>query len=373
MSKLNLGLLFGGRSCEHEVSVTSARSIYKAIDNKKYKVSLIGIDKTGRWHLADNFEQLVTDGEVKANNKIGEVTLSLHDGGNLTGLSTTTVTLPACIPKLDILFPALHGTFGEDGAIQGVFEMAGIPYVGCGVAASALAMDKILAKKILKNAGIPQADYLAVKQTQWQNAADEITTEAEKKLGYPLFIKPANAGSSVGVNRVTGRQELSPAIQTAFQYDNKIVIEQAMQNCREVECAILGNSSDDEGINASVVGEIIPGGEFYDYQTKYLDDKSQLIVPANLPEKVATKIRQLARQAFIEIDAAGLARVDFFVNKKTNQITLNEINTLPGFTPISMYPKLWQATKIPYDELINKLITLSQKSHKQKTNLKRGI
>ena len=251
MPKLNLGLLFGGRSCEHEVSVTSARSIYKAIDDKKYKVSLIGIDKTGRWHLADNFEQLVTDGEVKANNKIGEVTLSLHDGGNLTGLAAATV-MASALPKLDILFPALHGTFGEDGAIQGVFEMAGIPYVGCGVAASALAMDKILAKKILKNAGIPQADYLAVKQSQWQNAADEITNEAEQKLGYPLFVKPANAGSSVGVNRVTGRQELSPAIETAFQYDNKIVIEQAMQNCREVECAILGNSSDDEDVSARI-------------------------------------------------------------------------------------------------------------------------
>ena len=384
MKKINLGLLFGGRSCEHEVSVTSARCILQALDRSQYNISLIGIDKTGHWHLADDFDSLLDGGEVKpiargkpaanANPSGGNpVTLDLHYQGNLaTATATATAAAPpdAALPSLDVIFPALHGTFGEDGTLQGVFEMAGIPYVGCGVAASALAMDKILAKKIFAAAGIPQADYLGVTAAQWQRDPNAIVERGEARLDYPVFVKPANLGSSVGISKAHERAQLQTAIRLAFQYDNKIVLEQSMENCIEAECAVLGNADDAQ---ASVVGEIIPGAEFYDYTTKYIDDKSELVIPANIEAQAAERVRELAVTAFQEIDGAGLARVDFFVHRETQQVTLNEINTLPGFTPISMYPRLWAATGIPYADLIDRLIQLALQTHRQKTALQRAL
>ncbi|MGI9310711.1 MAG: D-alanine--D-alanine ligase family protein [bacterium] len=396
MKKTNLALLFGGRSCEHEVSVTSARSILNAIDREKYNVSLIGIDKLGHWHLAESFDRLIADGGVKsigddANTATECITLDLHAHGNLAPATTATPpkTTRATLPKIDVVFPALHGTFGEDGAIQGVFEMAGIPYVGCGVAASAVAMDKILAKKIFAAAGIPQAAHIEVTAAQWRAQPQAVIARAAREIAYPLFVKPANSGSSVGVGKVGGEDELADAINHALRFDNKIVIEQAMENCREIECAVLGNAlsqsdandgarSDaqgdaNDGVRASVVGEIIPGAEFYDYATKYIDDKSELIVPADLPAAVAERVRELALRAFAEIDGAGLARVDFFVHRETFAVTLNEINTLPGFTPISMYPRLWAASGVRYDALIDRLIELALQSHHARAALQRAL
>jgi len=391
LKKLNLGLLFGGRSCEHEVSVTSARSVLNAIDPDKYNVSLIGIDKAGHWHLADDFEVLISDGSVKSadhhltgavagapsisakqTDSDGDgsdnlITLDLHHQGNLS--ATRHPAQDKSPPALDVIFPVLHGTFGEDGTLQGVFEMAGIPYVGCGVAASALAMDKALAKKIFEAAGIPQAAYTGFTALEWQRDPGEIMEESESRLGYPMFVKPANLGSSVGISKAHGREQLAAAIELALGFDNKIVIEQSMENCLEVECAILGNHDP----QASVVGEINPGAEFYDYTTKYIDDKSELVVPANLPDETADRVRELSIAAFKAIDGAGLARVDFFVHKDARQVILNEVNTLPGFTPISMYPRLWAASGVPYPELIDRLIELALEIHQSKAALQRAF
>lgn len=373
--RLNLGILFGGRSCEHEVSVTSSKSILKAIDTEKYDVHLIGIDKSGFWHLTQDIKTIAGSGFVQA---IGyeesidtpkAVSLGLHNHGNLTHCSRTELNEPANIPKLDVIFPVLHGTFGEDGTVQGVLEMAGLPYVGCSVAASALAMDKALAKKVFECEGIPQAPYLSATVFSWQAESEKILDDVEKQLGYPVFIKPANLGSSVGVSKAKTRQELIEGVVLALEFDNKIVVEASIENCHEIECAILGN----QDAKASVVGEIIPGAEFYNYETKYIDDKSQLVIPADLDEKTTARVQQLSVEAFKAMDGSGLARVDFFVRRNTHEVILNEVNTMPGFTPISMYPQLWAASGIPYADLIDKLIELAIEHHQSKQNLKRAF
>lgn len=369
MKKLNLALLFGGRSCEHRISVISARSILAAIDRDKYNLFLIGIDRAGHWHLADDFEALLEDGAVNPPTHAADrVTLALHHHGNLSPAAGST-RRQVVLPALDVIFPALHGTFGEDGTLQGVFELAGIPFVGCGVAASAVAMDKILAKKILAAAGIPQAAYIGLTAAQWARDPAEILDRGEVRLGYPIFVKPANLGSSVGIGKAHGRAQLRDAIESALRFDTRIVLEQSLENCMEVECAVLGN----DDARASVVGEIIPGGEFYDYAAKYLEDTAELVVPANLPEHAAEQVRQLSVSAFREIDGAGLARVDFFVDRDTWAVTLNEINTLPGFTPISMYPRLWAASGVPYNELIDRLIELAVERQLAKAALQRAF
>jgi D-alanine-D-alanine ligase len=273
------------------------------------------------------------------------------------------------IPALDVVFPVLHGTFGEDGTLQGVLEMAGLPYVGCGVAASALAMDKSLAKMVFASLGIPQAPYTVTTAHQWNEDKEAVMDSVEQVLGYAVFVKPANLGSSVGVGKAKNRQELSGAINDALQFDNKVVIEKSMENCHEVECSVLGNQDP----RASVVGEIIPGAEFYNYETKYIDDKSQLVIPAPLDDATTARVQQLAIESFRAIDGTGLARVDFFVDRNTMEVTLNEVNTLPGFTPISMYPRLWAASGIPYPQLIDQLIELALQHHASKQGLKRAF
>ncbi len=372
--KFNLGILFGGQSCEHEVSVTSARSIEKAINRKKYHVHLIGIDKSGHWHLGDDVETLTSSGSViqlqqGQNHLDTAVSLELHSSGNLVAQagSTTQSHAPVQPPMLDVVFPVLHGPFGEDGAMQGVLETAGLPYVGCGVAASALAMDKILAKLVFAASGIPQAPYTIAETVEWQQNQNRIIDLVEQKLEYPMFVKPANMGSSVGISKAGDRHGLIDAASLAFQFDNKIVIENSMENCREIECSVLGN----ECPQASVPGEIIPGAEFYDYHTKYIDDKSQLVIPAPLDDETTRRVQSLAIEAFKAIDGRGLARVDFFVNRSTNAVILNEVNTMPGFTPISMYPKLWAASGIAYEDLIDKLIELAIAHFESKQSLKR--
>jgi len=381
VKKLQLGLLFGGRSCEHEVSVVSARSILAAVDQNKYQVHLIGIDKTGHWHLGDNFDALLAGGEVKrlptSTTVAGvagvdnPVTLALHHHGNLApaGLDRGR---ESALPKLDVIFPALHGTFGEDGALQGVLEMAGIAYIGCGVAASAVAMDKSLAKKIFRAAGIPQTPHIDVAAAQWRRAPAEVMRLCQAQLDFParpLFVKPANLGSSVGISKAHDGEQLKTAIDFALRFDSKIVIEQSVENGREIECAVLGHADDAQ---ASVVGEIIPGAAFYDYATKYLDDKSELIVPADVPAPVAERVRELSLEAFKQIDGNGLARVDFLV-ARSGEVTLNEINTMPGFTPISMYPRLWSASGVAYPALIDRLIDLARKTHHTKAKLQRDF
>jgi len=382
--KLDLGILFGGRSCEHEVSVTSSRSILKALDREKYNVHLIGIDKSGYWHLVQDIDSIAATGSVekKLTGKGADipVSLGLHHQGNLTSVfssiladsSTTTISdIPETpvIPALDVIFPVLHGTFGEDGTLQGVLEMAGIPYVGCGVAASALAMDKALAKKVFESARIKQAPYTITTAYQWAKNKISVVENIETSLGKVVFVKPANMGSSVGISKVRNRDELIIAIQHALEFDNKIVIELAMENCHEIECAILGN----ENPEASVVGEIIPGAEFYNYETKYIDDKSQLVIPAPLDPETTARVQQISIDAFRAIDGNGLARIDFFVHRDTGEVILNEVNTLPGFTPISMYPQLWAASGIPYPGLIDRLIQLAMENHQSKQSLKRAF
>ncbi len=374
--KINLGILFGGQSCEHEVSVISARSIQKAINREKYHVHLIGVDKSGRWHLGNEIEALTSSAAGAQLSQVQYhpdtvVSLEARNNGNLAApaRSTTPPGAPAPLPVLDVIFPVLHGTFGEDGIMQGVLEAAGLPYVGCGVAASALAMDKALAKMVFAASGIPQAPYRIAETIEWQRDQNRIVTLSEQELEYPMFVKPANMGSSVGVSKASERRQLIEAAALAFQFDNKIVIEKSMENCREIECSVLGN----ENLLSSIPGEIIPGAQFYDYHTKYIDDKSRLVIPAPLDNETSRRVQALSVRAFKAIDGRGLARVDFFVDKDSNAVILNEINTMPGFTPISMYPKLMAASGIAYEDLIDRLIELALAHFESKRSLKRTM
>jgi D-alanine-D-alanine ligase len=262
---------------------------------------------------------------------------------------------------LDVIIPVLHGTYGEDGTLQGLLEMANVPYVGCGVLGSALGMDKEKMKMVFQAVGLPGVDYLVYRRNQWERAPETIMDAIEQRLGYPCFVKPVNLGSSVGINKAHERLELEHAINIAAEYDRKIIIERGI-NCRELECAVLGN---DEPI-ASIVGEVISSGEFYDYNAKYIDNKSQTIIPADIPQATAEEVRRQAVTAFLALDLSGLARVDFFLDKESGQVYINEVNTMPGFTQISMYPKLWEASGLSYTELLDRLIELAIERHEDK-------
>ena len=364
-SKLRVGVVFGGRSGEHEISLRSARSIVDAIDRGRYDVTLIGIDRTGRWHLLDEptFRHL-TDAALPALDDGGvEVLLPPAPGGSdLIIPSTPSVALD----RLDVLFPVLHGTFGEDGTIQGLFELADIPYVGSGVLGSALGMDKDVQKRLLQAAGIPVVAFLTVTLRQWETDRSAVTTAAAE-IGLPLFVKPANLGSSVGITKVTTLDALAAGVATALAYDNKVVIEQGI-SAREIECAVLGNDAPE----ASVPGEICPHAEFYSYEAKYVDQSgATLRIPAPLTPTQTAAVRDLAVQVFLLLDCAGMARVDFFLDRDTDTLYVNELNTIPGFTTISMYPKLWEASGVSYAELIHRLIDLALQRHAQRRRLKR--
>jgi D-alanine-D-alanine ligase len=362
--KLRVGILFGGRSGEHEVSLLSAASILKAIDRKKFDVVPIGISKTGRW---------LTDGGAQA---------LLSGSGPDAGLALETDAQPpadavsALVPdaaslgsgRLDVVFPVLHGTFGEDGTIQGLFELADIAYVGSGVLGSAAGMDKDAMKRLFAQARLPIVKHLTILRAAWEASPRKTVAAIEAALKYPLFVKPANLGSSVGITKVHDRKELAPALNLAARFDRKIVIEEgvggAKKKARELEVAVLGN--DDP--KASVVGEIIPGKEFYDYEAKYLSDGSIPVIPAKITAAESKQIRAMAVEAFRACDLAGLARVDFLMEPDgKRRIYLNEVNTLPGFTSISMYPKLWQATGLSYSDLITRLIELGLERHKERS------
>jgi len=356
--KVKVGVIFGGRSGEHEVSLASARSVMAAIDRAKYDVVPLGITHEGRWLLTgDPMAALSAPPAAEPATDNSEIAPALPAGNRERELVPGATG--SVLPPLDVIFPVLHGPFGEDGTIQGLLELAGVPYVGSGVLPSALGMDKIASRNVFAAHGLPQVAYEAIKRKEWEAAPAEILARLEARLHYPMFVKPANLGSSIGISKARNRSELETALVEAARYDRKLLVEQAVPHAREIECSVLGN---DEPI-ASVPGEVVPSHEFYDYAAKYLDGTSALLIPAPIPAPVARRVQELALQAFLALDVAGLARVDFLLDGVTEEIFLNEINTMPGFTAISMYPKLWQASGIPYGELIDRLIELAFERH----------
>jgi D-alanine-D-alanine ligase len=359
--KIKVGIIFGGRSGEHEVSFCSASSIMKAINRDKYTVVPIGITKEGRWISPQESALALESGKIEGKNTV--ILLNDPAGKNLISIDNhQEFKKETWEGKLDVIFPVLHGPYGEDGTIQGLLELADIPYVGAGVAASAVSMDKELMKTIFKQKSLPVLKWLTIKRKDWQKDKEEKLSLIQNTFEYPLFVKPTNLGSSVGITKVHRKEELEKAIDLASSYDRKILIEEGLEGAREIECSVLGNDEP----QTSVVGEVKPAREFYDYDSKYIDQATQLIVPADLPENVSGKVRKIALCAFKAIDAAGMARVDFFVTKKENKIYLNEINTIPGFTSVSMYPRLWEASGISYPELIDQLIQLALERYQDK-------
>jgi D-alanine-D-alanine ligase len=387
--KLRVGILFGGRSGEHEVSLLSAASVLKAIDRTRYEVVPIGITKQGRWLISGDAERLLSGdfpdtGTLRAGDPQHTAPAALlakgqgvivppmpaaegGRGGALVPFERDASSIPPAhdVLQLDVVFPVLHGTFGEDGTMQGLFELAGLAYVGSGVLGSATGMDKEVMKRLFLAAALPITKHVTFLRHEWQQAPKKVVTKLEAALKYPLFVKPANLGSSVGISKAHDRKELGPAIDLAAGFDRKIVVEQAvggrgnrakMGKARELEVAVLGNDEP----KASVVGEIVPGKEFYDYEAKYLSEGSQAIIPAKLTKKQSQQVQAMALDAFRACDCAGLARVDFLLEAgDSGRLYLNEINTMPGFTSISMYPKLWEASGMKYRDLISRLIELA--------------
>ncbi|HEY6487660.1 MAG: D-alanine--D-alanine ligase family protein [Terracidiphilus sp.] len=371
--KLRVGILFGGRSGEHEVSLLSAASILKAIDRTKFDVVPIGITKEGRWLGAGAAHSLLEGDASAGARRLRAGDPAATPGAKLLHEGIPTLLAPMPGPQgpegkpLDVVFPVLHGTFGEDGTIQGLFELAGIAYAGSGVLGSAAGMDKDVMKRLFANAGLPIVKHVTVLRADWEKASRKAIALVEKTLKYPVFVKPANLGSSVGISKAHDRKELGPALELAAKYDRKLVVEQGVggkhKKARELEVAVLGN--DDP--KASVAGEIIPGKEFYDYEAKYLSEGSVPVIPAKLTRAESKAIRAMAVAAFRACDLAGLARVDFLMEPDgKRRIFLNEVNTLPGFTQISMYPKLWEATGLGYTDLITRLIELALERQQDK-------
>jgi len=366
VSKMNIGVLYGGRSGEHDVSLCSAASVVSTLDRNKYEVSAIGIARDGRWYVQDKPE-IIPDknfGKILSLKKNGKWLVNHFEQKNKLHLYDLKNKNKEVI--VDVVFPVLHGTFGEDGTLQGLLELAMIPYVGADVTGSAVGMDKDIAKRLLNQAGISVVPSLTVNKQRWQDDSKFIMKNALEKLGLPLFVKPVCTGSSVGVKKVKKKEMLAKAMNFAFQFDTRVMIEEAI-DCREIECAVLGN----EKAFASILGEIIPRHEFYSYEAKYIDPEgAALKIPAEIDKSLATKIRKTAVEGYMALGCSSMARVDFFLDKKTNKFYLNEINTLPGFTSISMYPKLWEATGLKYSDLLNKLISLALDRHKKKLEIK---
>lgn len=346
--RLRVALLFGGKSAEHEISLISARNIYRAMDKKKYDVVAVAIDKQGRWHLDEQAQLLRADAPAAVDfNNPKEIAL-IQPGDAATPIVRAGGSR---LGTIDVVFPVLHGPFGEDGTVQGMLRLAGVPFVGAGVLGSAVGMDKDVMKRLLRDAGIPIADF-AVFQRAEQHAIR--FAKIKKSLGLPLFVKPANLGSSVGISKVRDQREFLSAVRKAFRYDNKIIIEEGIAG-REIECSVLGN----EKPIASLPGEIVVHHDFYSYDAKYLDDRgARLEIPANLPARIVRQIQQLAVMTYRTLCCEGMARVDFFL-PPSGQALVNEINTIPGFTTISMYPKMWQASGLSYSRLIDRLIQLA--------------
>ncbi len=384
MKKLRVGVIYGGRSGEHEVSVTSAASIFKYIDRTRYEPIPIRIEKDGRWTLADRPPAALSAAEViqqaRASRarpvRAGRETLLAPYPSEDTMITVERRTTGGATPAeadravvtglgLDVVFPVLHGPYGEDGTVQGLLELANVPYVGPGVLASAAGMDKAVMKVLFAGAGLPLVDWRGFVRAEWEHDRDRIIA-AVATLGLPVFVKPANLGSSVGISKVKAPAGLVPAIELALEYDRKVVVEAGVVNAREIECAVLGNDDPD----TSLPGEIIPSREFYDYEAKYLDEGSRSVIPAELGTEQVAEVRRLAVAAFRSIDAAGLSRVDFLLSRDTGAIFVNEINTMPGFTSISMYAKMWEASGVSYADLVDRLIQFAQARHSEKQRLR---
>lgn len=363
MKRRALGILFGGRSAEHEISIRSTASIIEALDRSKYEIRPILIRKDGGWEIPAASAHPFLEGLG------GERAVPVHLPPDpalraLVPLDPQDGPRPLPDGRLDVIFPVLHGTYGEDGTIQGLLDLSGIPYVGAGTAASAVGMDKALMKSVFRDRGLPVTPSVIVLRFEWKRGRDAVIQRLEGPLQYPFFVKPANLGSSVGVSKVEGREQLDAALAKAFRYDRKAIVEQAV-DAREIEVSVLGN---DEPV-ASAPGEIVPCREFYDYEAKYVDESSELLIPAPLDEDSTARARALAVEAFRAIDASGMARVDLFYDRREHRLLVNEINTIPGFTSISMYPKLWEATGLPMSALIDRLIELALERAREKASL----
>ncbi|MDR6885084.1 D-alanine--D-alanine ligase [Bacillus sp. 3255] len=371
--KIKVGLIYGGKSGEHDVSLQTAMAVMKAVDFTKYEVIPFYISKSGEWRSGAPLLAPITSKEV--------LTFSSGDAANAPVSNALAPIFGAVQQKgdvaiaaaaqagtkdagLDVIFPLLHGTFGEDGTIQGLLEMANVPYVGAGVLASAVGMDKVMMKKIFAQEGLPQCIFRHFTRAEWERNRAYHLVELETAIGYPCFVKPANLGSSVGISKARNQEELIQAVNFAFQYDRKVIIEENI-DAREIEVAVLGNDEP----QASVAGEIVSSNEFYDYKAKYVDGKSAMVIPAEIPTEISERIRELAIKAFQAIDGSGLSRVDFFLGKADQKVYINEINTMPGFTPFSMYPLLWQESGKPYAELLDDLIRLAIDRHTAKQNI----
>jgi D-alanine-D-alanine ligase len=345
MPRTRLAILYGGRSAEHQVSVVSARSVMEALDPDRFEVVPIAITRAGAWLLPDRspLELTASDGALPEVEAAGtELAVRPEQG----------------VGGVDVVFPILHGPFGEDGTVQGLFELADLPYVGSGVLASALAMDKAMAKVVLAQAGLPQAPYLVVPERDWRADPDRVAAEVGGRLQYPVFTKPARLGSSIGISKVKIPDGLAAGLADAFAHDTKALVEQGVV-ARELECGVLGNDAPE----ASVVGEVVPGHEFYDFEAKYLDESLKLEIPAPVPGAVRDRVRELSLRAFQALDCEGFARVDFFYEEATGRVLLNEVNTIPGFTPKSMFPMLWGASGLSYPDLVARLVDLAVERH----------
>lgn len=372
--RIKVGVIFGGKSGEHEVSLQSAKSVIEALDPQQYTIVPIGISKDGRWHVGKQSLKTLEDHQKVTKQTAAAPTTSVsfinNRAGGLTPISAvkpSADTIPPAIANdVDVVIPVMHGSFGEDGAIQGLLELMNVAYVGAGIMASAVGLDKIIMKQIFGSVGIPQVRYVSCTRSGWQAHPQGIIDAVEQSIGYPCFVKPANLGSSVGISKVKERHELHQAVELAARYDRKIIIEQGL-DIREIEVAVLGNDVP----QVSVPGEILPSNEFYDYNAKYAGGLSTLTIPAELTESQKSAIELLAIQAFQAIDCAGLARVDFFIEKATGNVLVNEINTMPGFTRYSMYPKLWEASGMSYAKLLDTLIHLALERQSERDQLVR--
>ena len=357
---LRVGVLFGGRSGEHEVSLASAASVIRGMDLDKYEPVPIGITKDGHWLIGEGAIKMLPD-VLKSGRRV-----------MLTADPTEAALVPldrgAGAQRFDVIFPVMHGTFGEDGTIQGMLELSGLPFVGAGVLGSAIGMDKDVSKRLCQDAGIPVVPWITVHRWQWEKEPEAVKASIQLKFEYPVFVKPATLGSSVGMTKVHKAEELGPALNLAAEYGLKILVEKSV-TAREIEVAVLGNHDP----KASIPGEIVPHREFYDYTAKYLEDGTQLLIPAELKPAQVKKIQSLALEAFRVLELSGMARVDFFLEKTGNKLYLNEVNTIPGFTSISMYPKLWEASGIPFRELVDQLIEMAFEMHREKARTKYGI
>jgi D-alanine-D-alanine ligase len=374
-------VIYGGRSGEHEVSLASAAAVVSNLDRSRYEPVSIRIERDGRWTLADKppsaaraadvIEQARLDA-ARSVRSLREVHLIARPGAETIlaidrqSAETTLETARITGLGLDVIFPVLHGPYGEDGTVQGLLELANVPYVGAGVLASALGMDKAVMKVVFAARGLAVPDYVVVRRKDWLAEPKGVAARILEALPLPVFVKPANLGSSVGISKVKQPRDLEAALSLAAEFDRKLVVEAAVPHAREIECAVLGNDAPE----ASVPGEIIPSREFYDYEAKYLDDGSELVIPADLAPAQAASVRSMAVEAFLAVDAAGMARVDFLVNRESGEIFLNEINTIPGFTTISMYAKLWEASGVPYPVLLDRLIALALERHTEKQALR---